>query len=158
MIAWILSITGITVLSVLIDLILPTGQTAKYIKNVFAFIMIFVIISPLPKLINGSFNIDQIFESEDEIVLQEDFIYQVNRDKLTALEKAIESKLVEENINGVEVSISADIFSKEMEIKSIYVDLSDLVITPNSSHIDIKKAITKNIKNIVGEVDIIIGE
>lgn len=155
MTAWILSIAGVTILSVLVDLILPSGQTAKYIKNVFAFVLILVIISPLPSLIKGKFNVNDIFESE-EIILQEDFIYQVNRDKLTALEKSITEALDEEGFKNVLVTINADIFQIDMQIKEINVDLSDLVIDENSGHIDIEKAITEIIVKLVGEEVIII--
>lgn len=155
MTAWILSIAGVTILSVAVDLILPSGQTAKYIKNIFAFVMILVIISPLPALIKGNFNVNDIFESE-EIVLQEDYIYQVNRDKLTALEKEITSSLEEKGIKNVVVTINADIFQIEMKILEVSVDLSDLVIDENSGHIDIEKAITEVVNRLVGEEVIII--
>lgn len=155
MTAWILSIAGVTILSVVVDLILPSGQTAKYIKNIFAFVMILVIISPLPALIKGNFNVNDIFESE-EIVLQEDYIYQVNRDKLTALEEEITSSLEEKGIKNVVVTINADIFQIEMKILEVNVDLSDLVIDENSGHIDIEKAITDIIVELVGEEVIII--
>ena len=155
MTAWILSIAGVTILSVVVDLILPSGQTAKYIKNIFAFVMILVIISPLPALIKGNFNVNDIFESE-EIVLQEDYIYQVNRDKLTALEEEITSSLEEKGIKNVVVTINADIFQIEMKILEVNVDLSDLVIDENSGHIDIEKAITEVVDRIVGEGVIII--
>ena len=155
MTAWILSIAGVTILSVVVDLILPSGQTAKYIKNIFAFVMILVIISPLPALIKGNFNVNDIFESE-EIVLQEDYIYQVNRDKLTALEKEITSSLEEKGIKNVVVTINADIFQIEMKILEVNVDLSDLVIDENSGHIDIEKAITEVVNRLVGEEVIII--
>lgn len=157
MTAWILSIAGVTVLSVLVDLILPSGQTAKYIKNVFAFIMILVIISPLPSLLKGNFKINEIFESE-EIVLQENFIYQINKDKLDQLEKNIESEIEEAGMQNVDVSISADVFSYQMKIKEIYVDLSDLVIDENVGHIDIRKAITKIIVKLAGEVSVVFNE
>lgn len=155
MTAWILSIAGVTILSVVVDLILPSGQTAKYIKNIFAFVMILVIISPLPALIKGNFNVNDIFESE-EIVLQEDYIYQVNRDKLTALEEEITSSLEEKGIKNVVVAINADIFQIEMKILEVNVDLSDLVIDENSGHIDIEKAITEVVNRLVGEEVIII--
>lgn len=155
MTAWILSIAGVTILSVVVDLILPSGQTAKYIKNIFAFVMILVIISPLPALIKGNFNVNDIFESE-EIVLQEDYIYQVNRDKLTALEEEITSSLEEKGIKNVVVTINADIFQIEMKILEVNVDLSDLVIDENSGHIDIEKAITEVVNRLVGEGVIII--
>ena len=35
--AWILSIAGIVLLSVLVELILPAGSMSKYIKGIFAF-------------------------------------------------------------------------------------------------------------------------
>ena len=155
MTAWILSIAGVTILSVVVDLILPSGQTAKYIKNIFAFVMILVIISPLPALIKGNFNVNDIFESE-EIVLQEDYIYQVNRDKLTALEEEITSSLEEKGIKNVVITINADIFQIEMKILEVNVDLSDLVIDENSGHIDIEKAITEVVNRLVGEEVIII--
>ena len=155
MTAWILSIAGVTILSVVVDLILPSGQTAKYIKNIFAFVMILVIISPLPALIKGNFNVNDIFESE-EIVLQEDYIYQINRDKLTALEEEITSSLEEKGIKNVVVTINADIFQIEMKILEVNVDLSDLVIDGNSGHIDIEKAITEVVNRLVGEGVIII--
>lgn len=155
MTGWILSIAGVTILSVLVDLIMPNGQTAKYIKNVFAFMMILVIISPLPSLLKGNFDIGDIFQNE-EIVIQEDFVYQVNRDKLTALEDSINKTLEEEGLKNVIVTINADIFQIEMQIKEINVDLSDLVIDENSGHIDIEKAITDIIVELVGEEVIII--
>lgn len=155
MTGWILSIAGVTILSVLVDLIMPNGQTAKYIKNVFAFMMILVIISPLPSLLKGNFDIGDIFQNE-EIVIQEDFVYQVNRDKLTALEDSINKTLEEEGLKNVIVTINADIFQIEMQIKEINVDLSDLVIDGNSGHIDIEKAITEVVDRLVGEGVIII--
>ena len=157
MTAWILSIAGISVVSVLVDLILPSGQTAKYIKNIFAFITIFVIISPLPKLLSGDVKIDDIFESE-EIILQEDFLYQVNRDKLSALESSVQVNLESEGVKGVIVSLSADIFKTEMQIEEVFVDLSEIVIDENCQHKDIKKLITKVVKNCVGEVEITFNE
>ena len=45
--AWVLSVAGISMLAVLIDLILPTGQTKKYIKGVFALIVVVVVITPI---------------------------------------------------------------------------------------------------------------
>ena len=155
MTAWILAITGVTVLSVLVDLILPNGQTSKYIKNVFAFIMIFVIISPLPSIINGKFTIDNILSTE-EITIQEDFIYQVNKDKLLALEKNITQILEEKGLKNVIVTINADIFEIDMQLKSVNVDLSDLVIDENYTHIDIKKTVTDVVNQIVGEQVVVI--
>ena len=134
---WILSIAGISILSVLIDLFLPNGETNSHIKTVFNYVIIFVIIAPLPALIKSDFDTSSLF-TETEIVLQEDYIYQLNRDKLTMLETGIEKTLDSRGLENVDVSISADIFTTIMQIETIYVDFSNLVIRTEAEHIDIE--------------------
>ncbi len=146
--AWLLSIAGVSVLSVVVDILLPKGQTEKYIKGIFAFVMILVIIAPLPKLLKAEINFNEIFQKE-EIKLQEDFIYQQNQNKLTLLKKEIESDLKENNLDGVEVSIYGDIFSDEMQIEKIFVDLTNLVINDKNQHIDIEKTVIETIQKYV---------
>ena len=48
--SWLLSVVGVVILGVLIDVVLPEGNVNKYIKAVFAFVIILVIISPLTKI------------------------------------------------------------------------------------------------------------
>ena len=140
--SWILSIAGVCILSVVIDLILPSGQTSKYIKNIFGYIIVLVIIWPLPAIVKGNFDFGSIFESQD-IVLQEDFIYQVNRDKLTSVERLLEEQIEGLGLKNVDVSVSGNIFTTDMTIDEIFVDLTNLVIDEKAEHIDIKKAIVK---------------
>ncbi len=135
--AWVLSIAGVSVLSILIDLFLPNGETNSHIKTVFNYVIIFVIIAPLPSLIKSDFDTSSIF-TESEIVLQEDYIYQLNRDKLTMLETSMEKELDDRGLKYVDISISADIFTTVMKIETIYVDFSSLVIVGDEEHIDIE--------------------
>ena len=60
--AWILSIAGIICISVLLELIMPEGQMNKYIKNIFSFVIVLVIILPLPKLINSDFDSSSMYD------------------------------------------------------------------------------------------------
>lgn len=146
--AWILSIAGVSVLSILIDLFLPSGQTNGYIKTIFNYVIVFIIIAPLPALIKSDIDTSNIF-TETEIVLQEDYIYQLNRDKLTMLEKGIESTLDSKGLKNVDISISADIFTTVMKIDTIYVDFSNLVIVGNEEHIDIENEVVDVIISFV---------
>ena len=139
--SWVLSIAGICILSVLIDLFLPSGQISSHIKTVFNFIIIFVIIAPIPKFIKN-YQVDySSFINTSEIELQEDYIYQLNRDKLTALENEIKNGIKSRGILNVDIAISADIFVKAMKIYGIFVDLTNAVIEKNEQHIDIKKEV-----------------
>ncbi|MGI5841702.1 MAG: stage III sporulation protein AF [Christensenellales bacterium] len=146
---WLLSIAGVSLLSVLIDVVLPNGQTNKYIKGIFSFIMVFVIISPIPSLLVDGFKLDAIFAENSGIVIEKDFIYQVNRTKLTFLENQIETELEKQGLLNVEVVVNGDIFDFSMKIKNVYVDLSNLVINPKDKHIDIKKTVSQIVLDFV---------
>ena len=51
---WVVTVAGIAILSVLCDVILPEGQTRKYVKTVFGVVVTLVIVQPLIGLFNGS--------------------------------------------------------------------------------------------------------
>lgn len=138
--SWLLSIAGMAVLGVLIDVVLPNGQTNKYVKGMFAFCMLLVIIAPLPALVNKNFDMDSIF-AKTEIEIDNDFIYQVNRTKLNYFENQIKKQIEDKGIMHVNIVVNADIFSTNMQIKNVFVDLRNVVISGNASHIDIKKTV-----------------
>ncbi len=49
--AWIVAITGVICLGILLDIVLPSGQTTKYIRGAFSLIVVLVIVSPIPSLV-----------------------------------------------------------------------------------------------------------
>ena len=57
--AWVMSIAGIICISVLVELVIPNGQMNKYIKGIFSFIVLLVIISPIPMLLGKEFDFDK---------------------------------------------------------------------------------------------------
>ncbi|MBO5394391.1 MAG: stage III sporulation protein AF [Clostridia bacterium] len=146
--SWILSIAGIICLSVLVELVLPDGQMNRYIKGIFSFIVVFIIISPLPKLLNKNIDISSIFSYEQSFQLDEEYLYQLNLDKLNSLQSAIEKEIKTNGYENVALYINADIFNNEMQIKSVSVDLTQLVILENAEHRDIVK-IKNHITTIV---------
>lgn len=157
--SWILSIAVICVLSVLVDLFLPQGVMSEHIKTVFNFIIILVFILPLPSLIHSQKDTITFYD-ETVIDIQDDFIYQLNRDKLTMLESKIEEDLTNKEILNVDISISANIFEVQMKIENVYVDLNNLVIENNDKHINIKKEVVKVISAYIeiSEGDIVFSE
>lgn len=136
---WILSIAGIICASVIIEFVLPEGQMNKYIKSVLSFIIVFVILMPIPKLLGKEFEYSNIFNYENNIQIDEDYLYQLNLDKINALKQDIENEILDHGYKNVKVYISADIFASQMQYKTINVDLSNLVITENAEHNDITK-------------------
>lgn len=144
---WILSIAGVVCLSVIVELIIPSGQMNKYIKGIFSFIIILVIIMPIPKLAKTKIDLDNIFTSPD-ITMQDEYLQQMNHNKLMALQNSISSSVEKAGYNNVTVSVSADIFSSQFEVKTIFVDLSLIVISSKAQHRDIV-SIRREIVNII---------
>lgn len=147
--AWVLSIAGVVLLSVLVELILPSGAMNKYIKGIFAFIIMLVILTPIPKLLNQNIDISNFFNS-DVIQPDEDYIEQINFDKLSALQTEIEKEIENEGYQNVKVYISSNIFDNTFQIRSATIDLTNLVITANAEHtniVRIKQQITGIVKN-----------
>lgn len=145
--AWILSIAGVILLSVLVELILPTGSMSKYIKGIFAFIIMLVILTPIPKLLRQNIDISSLFQSET-IQVDKDYIEQINFERLQTLQNNIENEISTYGYKNVKVYISSDIFDNAFSIKSATIDLRKLVITENAEHTNIVN-IKQHITNIV---------
>ena len=154
--SWILSIAGIVIISVLVELVMPEGQMNKYIKSIFSFIIVLVIILPLPKIINKQINLKSEVGLQ-EITIQNDFIHNVNISKISAITNEIKNDLNNIGYEEIELSISANLFDEKMEYRAIYVNLKCLVISDKAQHKniveikeDIKAVVRKYIK--IGEV------
>ena len=69
---------------------------------------------------------------------------------LDSIEKNIERECGDIGILNVEVGISADIFSSEVTIKQVSVDIKNVVIQGNLQHTNIKnKVVDIVLKNIL---------
>ena len=150
--SWILSIAGVICLSVIAEFILPDGQTNKYVRGIFSFVILLIIMSPLPKLLKKDFDLSKIFDYKSSIKADEDYLYQINLDKLAYYKSEIEKDIKSHGYDNVQVYLNCNIRDKNMEFKSITVDLKNLVIRANSEHKNIAKIrqdITKIILNYV---------
>lgn len=55
---WILSVVGVIALGVLVDIVLPDGKIAKYVKGAFSLTVVLVIGSIIPIIANADFSLD----------------------------------------------------------------------------------------------------
>lgn len=134
--AWILSIAGVISLSVVVELLLPEGSLNRYIRAIFSFIVVLVIIAPLPSMVGKQFSYSDI-EIEENFSLQEDYIYQLNVYKTEALQESISREIKNRGYDGVVVSVSSEKNHAEYKIKDIFVELDNLVILDKAQHKDI---------------------
>lgn len=68
---WIMSIVGVICLGILLEIVLPEGQTSKYVKGAFSLLIVFVIAAPLPNLLNKDWKLEfdsSQFEVDEEYI------------------------------------------------------------------------------------------
>lgn len=154
---WVLSILGVIVLSILVEMILPNSTISKFIKNIFGYLIIIIILSPVFTFFsNKNFDINSIFETSS-VSIQEDFVANVNRQVITALENSIIYDCKKEGILNIQVGIEANIFETKLSITQINVDIKNLVIQKNYEHKNIKTSITDIIlDNVVIDRELIV--
>ena len=158
--SYLLSVVGVVLLTVLIDLILPDGKINKYVKSVVAIVVVAVIISPVAKLVKSDFDFSNLFTNSsyqvDEVILNE-----LTNQNLQNYQSEWESNLEKLGYSGVHISIACAEKNGNQIIKYIYVDLCDLVINKNESHIDyytkIKESVAKLVSNIKEEQIVVYG-
>lgn len=92
---WVVTVAGIAILSVLCDVILPEGQTRKYVKTVFGVVVTLVIVQPLIRIFDGNFDFSLSLSDGDSVGVQEQYIESVdtrqNENKIRLLKMMLEA-------------------------------------------------------------------
>ncbi len=132
---WVLSILGIVVLGAVIDLILPSGRMNKYIKSVFAAVTVLIVILPLPSLVKNGCSPDGVLLGEN-VQLQDKYINYAEELKKKSLINGLKSALEADGIKLGEVYVEGDFSLAAPEIKSVKINLSQVVIVGQSEHIN----------------------
>ncbi len=151
--AWVLSIVGIVILTLIVDIILPEGQTNKYIKSVFAVITVFVIALPIPSLFNGDIDIGGVLKNEQAGVIDTAFIENLMQERASVVKDELLKEYKANGIDNVEVEISykADV---KFNIEKIFINVKNSVIVGSDKNINIKEkvlSITINLLDISDE-------
>lgn len=132
--AWLLSIVGTIFLSILFDLICPSGKINKFSKSIFGIVAVAIILSPI---LNLKFDIT----SEDYV--NSSLIENINKSKAQVYEKQVEAYLKEEGIEGTSVEVDYTLSENDFEVAFVNVDASNIVLTENLSNINKYEVIAK---------------
>ena len=157
MAGYILSILGIVVAGVLIDVIIPSGTISKYIKGIYSIFVVAVLITPVVKFLNKNHDFTIKYEEYSVNNNLLEYIYSM---RATALETNIENMLKDEGFSGVDIKILFSIENNELKYNSCNVNLKNLEISADKQHINkyefIMEIIRKNTN--LTEEEIIIYE
>lgn len=111
--AWIISVVGVICLGILLQIVLPEGKTAKYVKGAFSLLVIFVIISPLPALLKG----DMKFVGDIQFEIDSDYIDSTYANYAARLEEQLIDYLKDEGYN---VRVKIDIEDGKISCVQVY--------------------------------------
>lgn len=131
---WLLSIVGVVFLSILFDLICPSGKINKFSKGIFGIISIAIILSPILNL--------KIDINENSYV-SSDLIENINKSKAEVYEKQIEAYLKEQGIDGVSVEVEYTLSENDFDITFVNIDSSNIVLSENLMNINKYEVIAK---------------
>jgi len=135
---YLLSIVGVVVLSVILDLVLPGGQISKYIKGIMSVVIVFVIASPLPGIVKNGLSFSYTF---NETTVSSNYAETIKTQNILMAKKMLELELEKEGFAGTKLEIWGDMENGKLKISHIFVDLQNLVLTTKDEHINKYEAI-----------------
>ena len=131
MTGYILSVLGIVVAGVFIDVLLPSGTISKYIKGIYSIFVVAVLISPITKLLDKDFKLSYTQIQTDEKLLN--YIYS-NRAK--AQESNLEKYFEDEGFKGVDLQLEFSIEKDTLIYNACQINLKNLLISADKQHIN----------------------
>lgn len=147
---WIFRIIGIGAIGVLLDVLMPDGETNKYVKSVFAIITVFVIISPLSELLKKEISFDGLFNQNTEVVkVDYGYVKEFYRESYDVQENRIERKIKESFGINCDAQIRF-VESCPEKIDVVYLYFKNTVIDENEENTYIIEEIKGVVKNRLG--------
>lgn len=146
---WIISVGAVILITAIASLILPEGKMGNYLKGIFAFIVILVILQPIFSIRNIEPNLDGILDSNN-VVLQDNYMDYVYDKKGQSISNNCTHILNKMGISDAEILIK---FEKNDDyknlIKNVQINLENAVIISDKEHIDIIEEIKIAISNFL---------
>lgn len=133
---WILSVLGVAILGVLVDIILPNGEMQKYIKSIFSILVVFTLIVPLLNINIDKLDINNFIYNQTSVELDQNYINSFNKQYKSLLEKNCEQLLETKGFSKVSVEIEINLENNQFEVKKVQLNLKKLVINTNEVHIN----------------------
>jgi len=114
---WLLSIVGITVLGVLIELLLTDSPMSKFVRSIYGFFILFVIVQPIPGFIR-----DASTAVGGGVTIDNDLLQTINNNSALAFARNAENALSTAGMPGLLVTIEHDRNSPSFKINRIFVN------------------------------------
>ena len=116
MTAWLISVVGVVLVGVLVELILTDSPMSKFVRSIYAFFILLVIVSPLPGLIRNGIEVGAGVEYDWAL------INTINNQSLAAAQGRVDRALEAGGFGDVIVTILNDRESTSFRIERVFVN------------------------------------
>lgn len=150
---WLLSIVGVVCLGLLLEIVMPDGQTTKYVRGAFSLLVIFVVVSPLPSFFKNGAKLEL---GEISVYTDESYLSEVDERIVAEREIKIETALSQ---NGYDADVKITAMGRNnADIVEIVVKIQKFVLTDENvnKHIVTVRELTSKIAQV--DEDIVLVE
>ena len=117
MTGWILSIVGTVLTITLTEMMLPEGNTAKFIKGVISLMVIYVVLAPIPAIFQSKIDINSFFDfNTGSYESDASFIEIIKEDKQSSLTSELNAALKGNGLSRASVNVILD---ERYEVKQV---------------------------------------
>ena len=143
---YILKIVAVVLFSVLVDVLMPSGKMEKIVKVCLSLIIVFVIVSPIPGLIE---KVKNYSTSENGQLIDMEYVKKINLKKIDNLEEEIENELKNYGIENIEIELMCDLTKPEITYLFANVDARSVVLTERGEGINLNEKIVEVILKFI---------
>lgn len=133
---YVLSVVAVVVISVVSDMLLPSGKMKNTCRAVYSLVVILVLISPALKLFSTEFDFSDVLCNEN-IDIDGDFADYANSVRENLIEKSVSDELRRKGYGEPQVDVVAEMCDGTVSYKNIFVKFNKSVIIEQSQHINI---------------------
>ena len=139
MTGYVLSILGVVLAGVMIDIIMPSGTINKYIKSLYGIFVLAVIISPAIKFLskNQDFDLNYV-----EYEVNQSLLNYINNQKVVEMTNKIKLDLKNGGFYDIDIKLNYSTSDNILTINSCEANLKKLSISSDKQHINKYEFIT----------------
>ena len=140
--AWLLGIAGIVVIGVIVEIILTDSPMSKFIRSIYGFFVLLVIVSPLPGFFRGGFEVGGNFDYDWEL------IGTINAQSLDAATRRVQNALAQARFENVIVTITKERDAPSFRIERVFINA--IGVTHNHANINTETEIIRIVTVVLG--------
>ena len=145
--SWLLSITGVVLIGVLVELLLTDSPMSKFVRSIYAFFILFVIVQPLPGFLRSA---SEMVGGDVGLPVNTELLAKINAQSTTAMERRVVSELERAGWTNVLVVIETDNTAQSFRVERVFVNAIGAVITKPNNNIDMRREIIDIVRTVAG--------